>query len=431
MSSKMSSKRQIKRSKEKRSQDKMDKAMSDVKKIGIVSCCLIAVLLVVGIFINPKESYAAGFLQQLPDSFYSGMTVENQTLIGDISLPKEFYGTSGSDRLSYIYCMDHRLGMIGATQEKPELAHLYEKGSSVKSAFTLGQTGRSATYNGLIYILQNDSITGDGAKDYYLTQLAVWWYIDRANGFADDKNYTSYDLSTATDSEETKYDEWGNYAYYNNLSKKDKEAIKADTTYGKYVINLVEGAVANQNNYNESLGSQDINIDTSNITYTINDKYVETSIIKPVSSNSSLESYSIKINSSVGNVEILDENNNPISANDIDANTGFKLRVPIEEVQSENFKANITVTGNFANYYDAYVYNPNPTNHDEVELQRALLGLIERPTSSTSFDISAPTIPAPDTSSNSYLVYGIGALVIIAGIVLIVVAKRPKNAKKK
>ena len=51
MSSKMSSKRQIKRSKEKRNQDKMDKAMNDVKKIGIISCCLIAILLVISIFI--------------------------------------------------------------------------------------------------------------------------------------------------------------------------------------------------------------------------------------------------------------------------------------------------------------------------------------------------------------------------------------------
>ena len=89
MSSKMSSKRQIKRSKEKRNQDKMDKAMNDVKKIGIISCCLIAILLVIGIFISPKESYAAGFLQQLPDSFKSGMSDEGKALISDIYLPND------------------------------------------------------------------------------------------------------------------------------------------------------------------------------------------------------------------------------------------------------------------------------------------------------------------------------------------------------
>ena len=60
-SKKMNQRSQIKRGKTKRSEDKMDKAMSDIKKIGIISCCLVAVLLVVGIFVNPKESYAAGF----------------------------------------------------------------------------------------------------------------------------------------------------------------------------------------------------------------------------------------------------------------------------------------------------------------------------------------------------------------------------------
>lgn len=430
-SKKMNQRSQIKRGKTKRSEDKMDKAMSDIKKIGIISCCLVAVLLVVGIFVNQNESYAAGFLQQLPDSFYSGMTTEKQILISDISLPKEFYGTNGNERLSYIYCMDHRLGMMGATPEKPELAHLYEKGNSVKDTYSLDTSGRSATYNGLIYILQNDYITGDGAKDYYLTQLAVWWYLDRANGFDDEHNYTSYDLSSATTSEDGKYDEYGNYALYNNLSAADKDAIVADTTYGQYVVNLVEGAVANQNSYNEDLGSQDIIIDTNSITYTMHNDYLETSVIRPTSSNTSFESYSVQINSSVGNVEMLDENGNPISANNISATQGFKLRVPISEVQAENFKANITVTGYFSNLYDAYVYNPNPKDHSGVELQRALLGLIERPSAPTTIDLEAPVINVPDTNSTSYIVYGIGALIIIAGIVLIVMAKGPKNAKKK
>lgn len=430
-SKKLNQRSQIKRGMIKRSEDKMDKAMYDIKKIGIVSCFLVAVLIVVGLFVNPKASYAAGFLQQLPDSFYSGMTTENQALINGISLPKEFYGTNGNDRLSYIYCMDHRLGMMGATPERPDLAHLYEKGSSVKETYSLDSSGRSATYNGLIYILQNDSITGDGAKDYYLTQLAVWWYLDRANGFSDDYNYTSYDLGSATQSEDGKYDTYGNYALYNNLSAADKDAILADSTYGRYVVNLVEGAVANQNSYNEDLGSQDIIIDTNSITYTMHNDYLETSVIRPTSSNTSFESYSVQINSSVGNVEILDENGNPISANNISATQGFKLRVPISEVQAENFKANITVTGYFSNLYDAYVYNPNPKDHSGVELQRALLGLIERPSAPTTIDLEAPVINVPDTNSTSYIVYGIGALIIIAGIVLIVMAKGPKNAKKK
>lgn len=459
MSSKMNQKAQIKKSKSKRNMDKMDKAMNDVKKIGIISCCLVAILLVVSIFINPKESYAAGFLQQLPDSFTSGMSTSGRTLISDIYLPNEFYGqTSSGERLSFIYCMDRRLGMIGN--------HNYVKGSSVKDQTTLtgSSDNRTSDYPGLIYILQNDEPTSDSSINYYLTQLAVWWYIDRANGFSDTQNYTTYDLSSATTSEENKFDDGGNYQFYNNLSAADKQAIRADSTYGQIVVNLVEGAVANENAYLVNNGNQDVIVDTNSVTYTMTNDYVETSLIRPISSNSSFESYTVQINSSVGNVEIVDENDNPIASNSISANQGFKLRVPIEDVQNENFKVNITIVGYFADLYDAFIYNPNPTYHEvqvgftedyteddctgsgntvgenaegervclvHTELQRALLGLIERPTTPLTFDLEAPTIPTPDTSSTSFLVYGIGTLIVIAGIVLIVVAKRPKNAKKK
>ena len=81
------------------------------------------------------------------------------------------------------------------------------------------------------------------------------------------------------------------------------------------------------------------------ITYTMTNDYVETSLIRPISSNSSFESYTVQINSSVGNVEIVDENDNPIASNSISANQGFKLRVPIADVQNENFKVNITIVG--------------------------------------------------------------------------------------
>lgn len=452
-SNKMSQRTQIKRSKTKRSVDKMDKAMNDVKKIGIISCCLIAVLIVIGIFINTEESYAAGFLQSLPTSFESGRTDPVQNYIYDdnnsIQVPTEFYGVDGAGkRLSFIYCMDHNKGMLGDIN--------YTKGLSVKSDNAIPGTNGSVTrtYPGLIYILQNDTPIKEGdiitdadlnydSINYYITQLAVWWYIDRVNGLADDTNYSAYGQvdSTPEVDDDDKYD-GSNYKYFNNLSKLDKQTIttlsqmdatdleydNARVLYAKKVIELVEGAIANQGNYTNDAGSTNITIDTSTITYTMTNDYVETSVIYPGTSNPNIETYSVSVNNAIGNVQIVDENNNPIASTSIDANTGFKLRVPISELNGETFKANITISATFANLYDAYVYNPENT---EVELQRALLGIIEKPSSSTSLDLEAPVIDVPDTNSTSYLVYGIGALIIIAGIVLIVVAKRPKNAKKK
>ena len=467
-SNKMSSRAQVKKTKNQKVTDKTDKAMGDIKKIGIVSCCLIAILIVIGLFIDTDESYAAGFLQQLPDSFKSGMSDEGKSLISDIYLPNEFYGvTSSGERLSFIYCMDRRLGMIGN--------HTYVKGNSVKTASVLNGSSdnRTSDYPGLIYILQNDEPTSDSSTNYYITQLAVWWYIDRANGFDDNQNYTSYDLNSATTSEDGKFD-GGNYKFYNNLSAADKDAIEADSTYGQYVVKLVQGAVDNENNYLVNNGNQDVIVDENNISYTMTNDYVETSVIRPTSSNASFESYSVQVNSSVGTVEIVDENNNPIASDNISANQGFKLRVPIADVQSENFKVNITIVGYFADLYDAFIYNPSPTYKEvsvgvvdqgtcasanpekdcyanestcenaggvlnpetkmcdvRTELQRALLGLIERPSTPTSITLQVPTINVPNTASNSFLVYGIGALVVIVGIILIIVANRKsKNAKR-
>ncbi len=451
MSSKMSSKRQIKRSKEKRSQDKMDKAMNDVKKIGIISCCLIAVLIVIGIFIDTEESYAADFLVPVPEQFTSVISVgqgnyqiliegnvnmneENPSVYNYIQLPKNFSGQTADGKfISYIYCMDRRLEME---------SDIYVKGNSVKSLSDIAPETNgiealdvTADYPGLIYILQeHERLGGSAEQNYYYTQIAVWWYVDRANGFDDAVNYKKEDGTSDTAIEtsyEDKYEkndlgEATNYKFLNNLSVLDKKMLE-NNSIGQSIKQLVVDAKAHESDYTGDKGSIDINIDESNITYTMNNDYVETSLVRPTSSNSTFESYSVQVNNAVGNVEIVDENNNLLDASSISATQGFKIRIPISELNGDAFKANITIAGYFKDYYDAYIYNPP----EGSGLQRALLGQIERQSASTSLDLEAPSIDVPDTASTSYLVYGIGALVIIAGIVLIVVARKPKNAKKK
>ncbi len=451
MSSKMSSKRQIKRSKEKRNQDKMDKAMNDVKKIGIISCCLLAVLLVVGIFISNEESYAADFLVTVPEQFTSSIRqVENgnEIMITDtenghyIPFRSVFEGSSPlfENGISDIYCIDGRLGM-------PNSGKIYVKSSSVKDFINIAPEyseetepiSVTADYPGLIYILENhETLGGTEDENYYYTQLAVWWYVDLANGYSDENNYeycttgtegcnNNYKVSDVVeDNYDDRYNE-GEYRFLNNLTRLDKETLsKANQPIGLRIKQLVTEAINHESDYAGDKGNIDINIDESNITYTMNNDYVETSLIRPTSSNSTFESYSVSINNSVGNIEIVDENNNVLDSSSISADQGFKLRVPISELNNETFKANITINAYYKDYYDAYIYKT-----DNINAQRALLGQIEKQSASTSLNLEAPTIPTPDTASTSYLVYGIGALVIIAGIVLIVVAKRPNNAKKK
>ena len=415
MSTKMSSKRQIKRSKEKRSKDKMDKAMSDIKKIGIISCCLIAVLLIVGIFIGPKESYAAGFLTEVPDKFISDVDRGDGTtkpplgheLISGINLPWEFSGyeavynektskyEKGDNKISFIYCVDKKKEM--------ERNLLYSKGDSVKGQISLEHEDTiTNSYPGLIYILLHDNIvetydlqpTGyetTETMNYYLAQVAIWCYIDEVRG---DYNFTAEQRAT----------------------------IYADPTYGKIINDLVLGAKEYQS---YSTLESYITVDESNISYSIMGDYIETSVITPIGSNSYFENYGVQVDDSSSNIEILDANGNPVTGL-INANEGFKVRIPVSSTQNNDFNLPITIVGYFSNNYDAYVYIPNNS-----EAQRALLGKLERVSTPTTFYLKAPTLNVPDTDSTSYLVYGIGALVLIAGIVLIVVAKRPNDAKKK
>ena len=56
MSSKISSRTKVKRTKNNREEAKFDKAMSDIKKIGILSCCIVGVLLIVSLFIDPEKN---------------------------------------------------------------------------------------------------------------------------------------------------------------------------------------------------------------------------------------------------------------------------------------------------------------------------------------------------------------------------------------
>lgn len=411
MSSKMNQKAQIKKSKTKRKMDKMDKAMNDVKKIGIVSCCLVAVLLVVSIFINPKESYAAGFLTEVPDKFISDVVngdgstqAVNNNLITGIGLPWEFSGYEAIDngsgnytageKISFIYCVDRQKNMADNI--------IYSKGDSVKNQITLDSQGITASYPGLIYIILNDNIvennnltipSGQTAEtmNYYLAQVAIWYYIDTVNG--NDYNFSADEKSTIQGSQ-----------------------------YWAVINELVQGAQSYQ-----AYSSSDsyITIDENNISYSIIGDYIETSVITPIGSNSYFENYSVQLTDTTNNIEILDANGNPVTGL-INANEGFKVRIPVSATQANDFNLPITIVGYFSNNYDAYVYIP-----DNSEAQRALLGKVERVSTPTTFYLKAPTINVPDTSSTSFLVYGIGTLIIIAGIVLIVVAKRPKNAKKK
>lgn len=510
-SNKMSQRTQIKRSKTKRSIDKMDKAMNDVKKIGIISCCLIAVLLVIGIFINTEESYAA-VVQELPKEFKSVMDPvtgdpENPPMPADyaqyidgVSTPKAFYGidTSSEARFSNIYCMDRKLIMSGG--------RTYKKDKSVIDE------SLSVKYPGLIYIIEHgDTLPPNILSNvpsneqsiliYYINQIIVWWYLDIANGYSSGPTDVGRDVP---------YSEPAAHQYENNLTVAEKTAIINNNKYGPYIQQVLTNAMA----YNPGTTTPSLNaIDTSTITYTMTDEYIETSPIT-ITSNAGTNFVNYTVSTSNSNIQVLNESG--VAQTRFSPNERFKLRIPVSEVVDYKINLQVNISGNFS-VHNAYFY---VDSQRPSEYQRALLGQIledtttdsislsyEIPTgkviiskqnsetgegvsgavlsitdksgkevyryettgkdveltlpigtytiteltipegysaevTTTTFEITegnktevvitnTPNIEVPNTSSTSFLVYGIGALIIIAGIVLIVVAKRPNNAKEK
>ena len=516
MGSKISSRNKVKKTKSKRTNDKFDKAMDDVKRIGMLSCFLVAILLVVSLFVDPKESYAA-VVEELPDSFISRKnptdasggigSFANYITEGDhnVTTPKEFYGEAGGSRLSNIYCMDRKLLMDGGVT--------YNKDKSVVDA------SLDVKYPGLIYIIENGDSLPDNILNtvpsneqayltYYLNQLAVWWYIDIVNGYTPDANSvgSNYKNGVITEDEEGSL-----YEYDNNLSVLDKQAIINDTKYGPYVRDLVTKATSYQANTNPTLNAIDIN----SITFTMTESYIETDYISVTSNSSNFVNYTVNTN----NTNIKAYNEAGVEKTTFNANERFKLRIPLSAIVDYKINLNVSIIGNFS-VHDAYFYVANGESTDSLRHQRALLGQILNTTKSVeapleyeiptgkviiskqdsetglglkgavlsitdktgkevyryettgedleltlpvgsymvtetvipegyqaevttiNFDVisgattpvvikNTPTINVPDTSLNSNLVYGVGSLIIIVGIILIVVAVKPRNAKKK
>ena len=143
----------------------------------------------------------------------------NNNLIPGIGLPWEFSGyeaiedkngelsdTDGKkynkgNEISFIYCVDRKKDMADNI--------IYTKGASIKSQVSLDSQNIVKSYPGLIYIILNDNIVENNnltvpsgqtteTMNYYLAQVAIWYYIDVVNGT--DYNFRADEKQTINDS---------------------------------------------------------------------------------------------------------------------------------------------------------------------------------------------------------------------------------------
>ena len=184
------------------------------------------------------------------------------------------------------------------------------------------KTGMTATFSkdgdaGLLYLLQNGypnkQITGNDEIDKYVTQAAVWWYMDesgQAGKFPDSfKNATS----------ET--DEYGLIPNY--IKPMVAKAKAAKDTQVKPNIKLVSDS-------NKFVLSED-------------GKYYESVYMSANVTGAS--TYNVKVNGATANTVVVAENGS--IGTTFNSGAKFKVRVPVAEVNSnKNIAVKVSASGN-------------------------------------------------------------------------------------
>ncbi|MBQ7239874.1 MAG: LPXTG cell wall anchor domain-containing protein [Bacilli bacterium] len=195
--------------------------------------------------------------------------------------------------------------------------------------------------DGFISIINANLNTGDANKDFYIKQLAVWYYMDYVNG-----NNANLEPSLK------------NYIIYHS-----KDSKRENYDVCKKVIDLLNGAIS----YKQATGSIDLVAD--HVTFSIVDGYYVSSEIVVKANNVKNIKYSLT--------------NTPKGSQVVKSTNGVKVKVPVSAIaagQKLTFKLNVKAdsTKETAYYYfhsakyQKLLYSETETstiNHnDELEM---------------------------------------------------------------
>ena len=180
---------------------------------------------------------------------------------------------------------------------------------------------------GYLYIIKNGypnkSITGNANKDYYITQAAIWWYMDETGG--NTGLGSSYKNSSVTS------------------SVKSKELVEAakkakSTGYAKPSLSI--------SSTNETL------------TKTKDGKYYESKAIA-VTTKSVSTNYKVSLSGAPSGTIVVDEKGKEKTS--FDPSEKFIVRVPVEKITEISYKFNATVSAT-GSVEKVYSYKPSDTS---------------------------------------------------------------------
>ena len=177
------------------------------------------------------------------------------------------------------------------------------------------------TDTGLSYIMSKGKITGNSTKDYYIKQVAVWWYLDDVHGTS-------------------------------NLSAAFK---KKSGTMMTQIRNLVKEA----KKASAPVKQATIKVNSTNLKMTLKDGYYVSDTIKVNASSP----FKVVLAEGPKSYQVIDVNGNPKST--FAANDSFKIKLPKASNIKDGTQMKIKLS-NSVTYYQGYKYNPTDSKMQKV-----------------------------------------------------------------
>ena len=256
-------------------------------------------------------------------SFFSGLVLNVEAT----SVPKSF--TAKSEKTLDGYIANYHFGKKINSKGGYVYCNDLHKGTPHGEKMTL--VGEAPA--GVAYILENGypskNITGNSDYDYYITQSAVWWYLDDTTGSS-------------------------------NLSNSFKTNGSDPKGLRKYIRKLVSEAKKVKDYSTPSLT---VNSKSSTMKLSSDKKYYESNDISVTGKNLTGK-YTVTLDGAPQGTQIVSSSASS-EASSFANNESFKIRIPVEKAQS--LKTSITVNvKSKATTYKAYEYKSSDTSVQNV-----------------------------------------------------------------
>ena len=280
-------------------------------KINIAKKMLITIVTLVISLASTTKVYAAADSIQLGSASYAGNYIAGV-----------YFSDKKTTDGKYLYCLD-----------MPKTTAQNVKATLVSNS--------KYTDGGLVYILKNGypnkSITGDNQKDYYITQTAVWWYLDEVHGTT-------------------------------NLGDQFKNSGSDSYGLRKYVKNLVTEGVKHKGD-STSLANTKLKLSTSDITMKLKDNYYVSDAIK-ASVAENVRTYKVTLSGAPAGT-IIEKNDTKSNYNgefSVNKDESFKIMVSKDKMTEKSLSIKINATAVGTAQYKAYEYQPVDKSMQNVAL---------------------------------------------------------------